>query len=86
MHEATPSDTLCDRSCWNYIQDDYFCRLAGPVTLTGKAIVPMDRVLTLFRTETLVGSFVNCQTLKIVQFINSIDVYIFVSEQPQRKA
>ena len=40
MHEATPSEcTLCDRSCRYYIQDDFFCRLVGPVAPTGKAIV-----------------------------------------------
>ena len=40
MHEATPGEcTLCDRSCQYFIQNDFFCRLAGPVAPTGKAIV-----------------------------------------------
>ena len=40
LDEATPSEcTLCDRSCWYYIQDDFFCHLAGLVAPTGKAIV-----------------------------------------------
>ena len=40
MHEATPGEcTLCDRSCRYFIQNDFFCRLAGPVAPTGKAIV-----------------------------------------------
>ena len=40
MHEATPGEcTLCDRSCRYFIQNDFFCRLVGPVAPTGKAIV-----------------------------------------------
>ena len=40
MHEATPGEcTLCDRSCRYFIQNDFFCHLAGPVAPTGKAIV-----------------------------------------------
>ena len=40
MHEATPGErTRCERSCRYLIQNDFFCRLAGPVAPTGKAIV-----------------------------------------------
>ena len=52
MHEATPGEcTLCDRSCRYFIQNDFFCRLAGPVAPTGKAIVHWIGCINAIKTN-----------------------------------
>ena len=52
MHEATPGEcTLRDRSCRYYIQDDFFCHLAGPVAPTGKAIVHWIGCINAIKTN-----------------------------------
>ena len=68
MHEATPGEcTLCDRSCRYSIQNDFFCRLAGPVAPTGKAIVhwigcinAIKMVFILFERKIFVVSIALC--------------------------
>ena len=56
MHEATTGEcTLCDRSCRYFIQNDFFCRLAGPVAPTGKAIVHWIGCINAIKTKVSFG-------------------------------
>ena len=75
MHEVTPGEcTLCDRSCRYFIQNDFFCRLAGPVAPTGKAIVHWIGCINAIKKGIQINGF----EYKIVQLAD--DTTIFVND------